>query len=134
MCIIYFIPTFFRLPELMIVNVWSNNSFIIINVLNLFFFVIEKSTEESAARETSIRREDPFRYIAVLAMVKERMLSWMKKQSEISELCPKGMTLCLSLVWPVTFQCALSLFTGLDHAPCPQWICFMDALEFCVNR
>lgn len=103
-------------------------------MLNSFFFFIEKSTEESAARETFIGTGDPFRCIAVLITVKERTLSWMKKQSETCELCPKGRTWCLSLVWPVSFQCILSLFAGLDHAACLQRICFMDALEFHVNR
>lgn len=103
-------------------------------MLNSFFFFIEKSTEESAARETFIGTGDPFRCIAVLITVKERTLSWMKKQSEACELCPKGRTWCLSLVWPVSFQFILSLFAGLDHAACLQRICFMDALEFCVNR
>lgn len=86
---------------------------------------------ESTARETVMSREDPFRYVALLVfLAKERTLSWMKKQSETFKLCPRGMILCLSLVWPVTFHRALPSFTELDHAACPQRICFMDALEF----
>lgn len=118
----------------MIVNVWRNKSFIIINVLNLFFIIIEKSTEGSAARKTLIGWEDPCRWIAELIMRKEKLKLHETAKWDFWALpCPEGMALCLSQGWPVTFQCVLSLFTGLDPASCPQWICFMDAVELCVN-
>lgn len=96
-------------------------------MLNLFLIVEISSEElkmtshqvESTARETVMSREDPFRYVALLVfLAKERTLSWMKKQSETFKLCPRGMILCLSLVWPVTFHRALPSFTELDHAAC----------------
>lgn len=103
-------------------------------MLNLFFIIIEKSTEGSAARKTLIGREGPCRWIAELVMRKEKLKLHETAKWDFWALpCPEGMALCLSQGWPVTFQCVLSLFTGLDPASCPQWICFMDAVELCVN-